>query len=78
MKESAYIREAIQRPRRGVRPAGVHDHAGRGDVDAPRKNRGARRDAAVSATAMKSHISIRQVCALPMAVSKCGVPELGR
>src|SRR5271165_188465 len=80
VKERAYLRDAVQQAARlGLRRAGVHDHASRGDVDAwaRRRDRGGGRGAAVSATAVSSHTSMPQVCTCPWACGSVECPNVG-
>jgi hypothetical protein len=65
VKERAYVRDAVQQAARlGLRSAGGHDHASRGDVDARARgrDRGGGRGATDSVTAVSSHTSMPQVC----------------
>src|SRR6476469_8116811 len=75
VEEVSYVRDAVQQAARlGLRPAGVHDHSSRGDVDAwaRRSDRGGGGGAAVSATAVSSHTCMPQVCTCPW---PCGIVQ---
>jgi len=81
VKERADVRESLQRAAGlALRPPACTITPGRGDVEVltRRNNRGACRGAASSATALKRHTFISPVCALFMALSKCGLPDAGR
>lgn len=76
VKERAYVRKAVQHAARlGLRLAGGHDHASRGDVDAGARRRdgGAGGGVAVSATAVSSHGCMAKVCTRPWPRARRGL-----